>query len=144
VTETKSRLDELIEGLEARFGDAIAELRLHLDGCPHACAQHWVGDIGFQGTTVRDDAGARHQAYDVFLRGGLGADAAIARPVFRRVPTEELDVTLEGLIQGWLDRRDDGESFRQFCDRASDDELSLLAGREAAQRRGSREEAEAA
>jgi ferredoxin-nitrite reductase len=144
VTETKSRLDELIEGLEARFGDAIAELRLHLDGCPHACAQHWVGDIGFQGTTVRDDAGARHQAYDVFLRGGLGADAAIARPVFRRVPTEELDVTLEGLIQGWLDRRGDGESFRQFCDRASDDELSLLAGREAAQRRGSREEAEAA
>jgi hypothetical protein len=53
-------------------------------------------------------------------------------------------VTLEGLIQGWLDRRDDGESFRQFCDRASDDELSLLAGREAAQWRGSREEAEAA
>ena len=59
VTETKTRLDTLIQALEERFGDEIAELRLHLDGCPHACAQHWVGDLGFQGTTVRDEAGKR-------------------------------------------------------------------------------------
>ncbi len=45
----------------------IADLRLHLDGCPHACAQHWVGDLGFQGTTARDEATA--QAYDIFARG---------------------------------------------------------------------------
>ena len=102
VTETKTRADALIQALEARFGDEIAGLRLHLDGCPHACAQHWVGDLGFQGTTVRDEQGKRRQAYDVFLRGGLGAGAAIARPVFRRVPTEELDATVEGLVAGWL------------------------------------------
>ena len=72
VTETKTRLGALLEGLEARFGEEIAELRLHLDGCPHACAQHWVGDIGLQGTTVRDAEGRRHEAYDIFLRGALG------------------------------------------------------------------------
>src|SRR3954447_2929725 len=59
VTETKSRLDRLVTGLEARFGDELAGLRLHLDGCPHACAQHWVGDLGFQGTTARDEEGVR-------------------------------------------------------------------------------------
>ncbi len=75
VTETKTRADALIQALERRFGDDIAGLRLHLDGCPHACAQHWVGDIGFQGTTVRDEEGRRRQAYDVFLRGGLGPGA---------------------------------------------------------------------
>jgi len=133
VTETKSRLGSLIEHLEARFGTEIADLRLHLDGCPHACAQHWVGDIGFQGTTARDDEGRRRQAYDVFLRGGLGPQAAIARPVFRRVPSEELDETVDGLVAGWLGGRLEGESFRDFCDRASDAELSVLAGREAAQ-----------
>ena len=102
VTETKPRLDPLVQRLEERFGDDIAGLRLHLDGCPHACAHHWVGDIGFQGTTVRDEEGHRHQAYDVFLRGGLGPHAAIARPVFRRVPSEELDDTVERLVApGW-------------------------------------------
>jgi ferredoxin-nitrite reductase len=135
VTETKPRLDRLIETLESRFGTQIADLRLHLDGCPHACAQHWVGDIGFQGTTVRDEQGKRRQAYDVFLRGGLGPDAAIARPIFRRVPSEELEPLTVGLVAGWLGARGDGEAFKAFCDRLSDDELGILAGREPARAR---------
>ncbi len=132
VTETKTRLGSLIEHLDARFGTAIAGLKLHLDGCPHACAQHWVGDIGFQGTTARDEEGKRRQAYDVFLRGGLGPDAAIARPVFRRVPTEELDAAVAGLVGGWLEARRPDESFRSFCDRSTNDELGGLAGLEPA------------
>jgi sulfite reductase beta subunit-like hemoprotein len=141
VTETKTRMDVLVRHLEERFGEAIAGLKLHLDGCPHACAHHWVGDLGFQGTTVRDEQGQRRQAYDVFLRGGLGPASAIARPVFRRVPTEELDGTVDRLVEGWLAGRGPGEDFREFCDRTSDEELGSLAGREPA--RG-REEKEAA
>ena len=142
VTETKTRLDSLIDGLEKRFGGRVAPLRLHLDGCPHACGQHWVGDIGFQGTTARDEAGQRGQAYDVYLRGALGPRAAIARPVFRRVPTGELDGLVHALVEGWLDRRGDGESLRAFLDRTTDEELGLLVGREPARSR--REEAAAA
>ena len=142
VTETKTRLDSLIDGLEKRFGSSVAPLRLHLDGCPHACGQHWVGDIGFQGTTARDEAGQRGQAYDVYLRGALGPRAAIARPVFRRVPTGELDGLVHALVEGWLDRRGDGESLRAFLDRTTDEELGLLVGREPAKSR--REEAAAA
>ena len=141
VTETKTRLDKLIVGLEERFGDGVAPFRLHLDGCPHACGQHWVGDIGFQGTTARDEAGERGQAYDVYLRGALGPRAAIAKPVFRRVPTAELDGLVHELVAGWLDRRADGESMRAFLDRTTDEELGLLVGREPARRR--REEAAA-
>ena len=136
VTETKTRLDALIQGLERRFGDDVAGLRLHLDGCPHACGQHWVGDLGFQGTTARDEQGRRLPAYDVLLRGALGPRAAIARPVFRRVPSEELDETVAGLVAGWLERRAPGEPFRDFCDRTSDEELGELAGREPARRKG--------
>ena len=141
VTETKTRMDVLVTYLEARYGEQIAGLKLHLDGCPHACAHHWVGDLGFQGTTVRDEHGQRRQAYDIFLRGGLGPQAAIARPVFRRVPTEELDATVDRLIAGWLAARGPGEDFRDFCDRVSDEELGILAGREPAR---TREEKEAA
>ena len=135
VAETKSRLDVLVEHLEARFGEALAGLKLNLDGCPHACAHHWVGDLGFQGSTVRNEEGVRRQAYDLLLRGGLGRDAAIARPVFRRVPAEELADTVTGLLDGWLQQREGAESFRSFCDRLSDDELGLLAGREPARSR---------
>jgi ferredoxin-nitrite reductase len=135
VAETKSRLGRLVERLEDRFGGQLAGLRLNLDGCPHACAQHWVGDLGFQGTTARDDEGERRQAYDIFVRGGLGEEAAIGRPLFRRVPTGELEPAVEGLVAGWLAGRRDGESFTGFARRLSDDELGVLAGLEPAKQR---------
>jgi ferredoxin-nitrite reductase len=118
--------------LEGRFGREADGLRMHLDGCPHACAHHWVGDLGFQGTTVRDAEGKRRQAYDVYLRGSLDRPAAIARALFRRVPTEELDDAVVGLVGGWVDERVERETFRSFCDRTTDDELGRLAGREPA------------
>jgi sulfite reductase beta subunit-like hemoprotein len=142
VAETKTRLGRLIDRLEERFGMQIAELRLHLDGCPHSCAQHWVGDLGFQGTTSRDEEGVRRQAYDIFVRGSLGPEPEIGRPLFRRVPTAELDVAVEGLIQGWLDGRLDGESFVSFARRSSDDELGVLAGLPPARGRQREEESE--
>jgi ferredoxin-nitrite reductase len=129
VTETKQRLGRLIEHLEARFGDAISSLGLQLDGCPHACAQHWIADLGFQGTTARDADGKRVQAYDIFVRGGLGPDAQIGKALFRRVPSAELDAAVAGLIQGWLDGRSgDDESFPVYARRQSDEELGLAAG----------------
>jgi sulfite reductase beta subunit-like hemoprotein len=142
VGETKTRLDRLVGHLEGVFGDAIADLRLHLDGCPHSCAQHWVGDLGFQGTTGKDGDGRRLSAYDIFVRGSLGPDPAIARPLFRRVPSERLELAVEGLVRGWVEGRLGGESFTEFQRRLSDDELGALAGLEPARSR--REEREAA
>ncbi len=141
VAETKTRLGALIDRLDERFGMEIAELRLHLDGCPHACAQHWVGDLGFQGTTSRDEGGVRRQAYDIFVRGSLGPEPQIGRSLFRRVPTDELDAAVEGLIAGWIEQRAPAESFLSFTRRASDEELGRFAGLEPAKVR-QREEAE--
>jgi sulfite reductase beta subunit-like hemoprotein len=143
VGETKTRLHALVCHLEATFGAEVAGLRLNLDGCPHACAQHWVGDLGFQATTGKDADGNRVAAYDVFVRGGLGPDAAIGGSLFRRVPSERLESAVEGLVRGWLTGRADGEGFAAFQRRLSDEELGALAGLEPARRRV-REEAEAA
>lgn len=139
VTETKTRLGELIEHLEERFGDGVAPLRLHLDGCPHSCAQHWIGDLGFQGTTARDAEGKRRPAYDVFVRGSLGPEPQIGRPLFRRVLTEDLNRAVEGLVGGWIDRCADGEDFTGFTRRLDDDELGVLAGLEPSRGRAARD-----
>jgi sulfite reductase beta subunit-like hemoprotein len=135
VGETKTRLQALVEHLEMTFGSRVSDLRLHLDGCPHACAQHWVGDLGFQATTGKDDAGARVSAYDIFVRGSLGPAAAIGGSLFRRVPSERLESAVEGLVGGWLDRRAEGETFTEFQHRLTDDELGVLAGLDPARKR---------
>ncbi len=125
VAETKTKLQELIERLEDRFGRDVEGLKLGVDGCPHSCAHHWVSDIGLQGTTARgDDAGhEKLEAYEIYLRGGLGEDAEIGRPVLRRVPTEEAAAYVEGLVAAYLAERADGESFQSFAKRKSDQEL---------------------
>jgi sulfite reductase beta subunit-like hemoprotein len=135
VGETKDRLRDLVEHLETTFGDQIAELRLHLDGCPHACAQHWVGDLGFQATTGKDADGNRISAYDIFTRGSLGPVPQIGGSLFRRVASERLEGAVEGLVRGWLEQRADGETFTAFQRRLSDDELGALAGLEPAKKR---------
>jgi ferredoxin-nitrite reductase len=135
VGETKERLRELLEHLESTFGDEIAELRLHLDGCPHACAQHWVGDLGFQATTGKDAEGNRIGAYDIFVRGSLGPAPQVGASLFRRVASEELEAAVDGLIRGWLEERRDGESFTEFQRRVSDEELGAFAGIEPTRKR---------
>jgi sulfite reductase beta subunit-like hemoprotein len=128
VTETKGKLLEILAHLEARWGDRLGGFRLNLDGCPHACALHWVGDIGLMGTTAREPVQGERQAFDLFLRGGVGSEAAIGRPLVRRVPFPLVEETLDRLIGAWLEGRRDGESFRDFCIRTPDGELQAIAG----------------
>ena len=142
VGETKDRLRVLVDHLESMFGEDAAGLRLHLDGCPHACAQHWVGDLGFQATTGKDADGNRISAYDIFVRGSLGPEPQVGGSLFRRVASELLEPAVEGLVRGWLAQRADGETFTAFQRRLSDAELGALAGLEPAKKRV-REEASA-
>jgi sulfite reductase beta subunit-like hemoprotein len=133
VTETKGKLQDILTHLEARWGDRLGGFRLNLDGCPHACALHWVGDVGLMGTTAREAVDGERQAFDLFLRGGVGRDQAIGRPIVRRVAFPRVEETLDRLIEGWLSGRDGQESFRDFCIRTSDEDLVAMAhGKEAA------------
>jgi ferredoxin-nitrite reductase len=127
VGETKTKLADIVAHLEATFGPAVEGLRLHLDGCPHACAHHFTGDIGLQGTTLRGEGGGKIEAYDIFLRGGQGAEAAIGRPLVRRVPKEDVTLQVERLVAAYLRERRPGESYRAYFERKGDDELAALA-----------------
>jgi ferredoxin-nitrite reductase len=128
VTETKGKLLRVLSHLEERWGDRLGGFRLNLDGCPHACALHWVGDIGLMGTTAREAVDGERQAFDLFLRGGTGPQQAIGRPLVRRVPFPRVEETLDRLIGAWLEGRAPGETFRDFCTRTSDEDLLAIAG----------------
>jgi ferredoxin-nitrite reductase len=125
VAETKTKLKEIVLRLEERFGREVEGIKLGVDGCPHSCAHHWVSDIGLQGTTARgEEAGHdKLEAYEIYLRGGLGEHAEIGRPLLRRVPTEEAPAYVERLVAAYLSERQDGESFQSFARRKSDGEL---------------------
>jgi sulfite reductase beta subunit-like hemoprotein len=103
----------------------VEGLKIGVDGCPHACAHHWVTDIGLQGTTARGEeaGGDKLEAYEIYLRGGLGEHAEIGRPLLRRVPTGEAPAYVERLVAAYLAEREVGETFQAFAKRKSDEEL---------------------
>ncbi len=139
VAETKGKLGEILEELEERFGEQVEDLKIFMDGCPHSCAHHWVGDIGLQGTMTKDPAtNQRVEAYDVTLRGGLGHQAAIGKPLMRRVQTGQITDVLVRLVGGWLNEKaarngsGDGYTFKDFCDERSDEDLVAIGSGELA------------
>ena len=102
-----------------------------MDGCPHACAQHWIGEIGLQGTTTRLDSGERVEAYDLTVGGGLGTRTAIGRWLMRHVPTKEINGVMDRLVGAWLDVREanGGSAYTlgDFCNAHGDGELIAIA-----------------
>jgi sulfite reductase beta subunit-like hemoprotein len=127
VVSTKPKLAAIIERLTTQFGNKVGALKLNLDGCPHACGQHWTGDIGLQGTTARGPKGEPLEAFDIILRGGLGRDAAIGKPLLRRVPSAQVEDYVARLFAGYLENHQPEESFARFCVRTPDNDLISLA-----------------
>jgi ferredoxin-nitrite reductase len=132
VAETKSKLDEIVQHLETTFGHEAEGIVVNVDGCPHACAQHWVADIGLQGSTLRqrDSTGAsvgKIEAYEIYLRGTLGEEAAIGRPIVRRVPQMDAKFFVERLVGSYIQERLPEESFKNFADRRTDEQLIATA-----------------
>ena len=132
VAETKGKMKDLLPELQRRFGaEAVEELRIHMDGCPHGCAQHWVGDIGLQGTTATiPETGVRVEAYNLRLRGKLGTGAAIGIPLLRRIPGADITEVVCRLVDSWLragSERAGEYRFADFLAERTDDQLREIS-----------------
>lgn len=127
---TKENALALADWLEQRI-ELDVPVNIHLTGCKHSCAQHYIGDIGLIATKVEvgDDL---VEGYHIFVGGGYGSDAGIAREAATGVPFDHVPATVERLLSAHLRGRfGAAESFAAYARRLSDDELrSIAAGRE--------------
>jgi sulfite reductase (ferredoxin) len=128
VTETKSFAAALVADLERRLPAYPVPLRINLNGCPNSCGQHWIADIGLQGTRVRAPHGPE-DGFDVYLGGTLGAGARLARKTLGRVRAAELAARLESLCRHFVAARLPRESFADFVERRGVAELEAVLGR---------------
>jgi ferredoxin-nitrite reductase len=105
-------------------------VNIHLTGCPHSCAQHYMGDIGLLGTKVEvgDDS---VEGYHVYVGGGYGADQAVGRELYRNVVAADLPGKVEQMLRGYLAaRQGSDETFNQFVRRQTAEQLVELFGRQ--------------
>jgi ferredoxin-nitrite reductase len=83
-----------------------APVNVHLTGCHHSCAQHYIGDIGLIATKVGvPGTDEMVEGYHLHVGGGYGADRAIARELNRDVPATDAPHVVERLLRTYLDHR---------------------------------------
>ena len=73
---TKENAEEIAHWCEARVA-LDTPVNIHLTGCHHSCAQHYIGDIGLIGARVAiNDDGDTVDGYHIHVGGGFGPEAA--------------------------------------------------------------------
>lgn len=111
-TDTKSHAIELAQTLDARFPMLDQPMNLHVTGCPHSCAQHYIGDIGLMGVKVSSEEG-----YQVIIGGGADSDRGLGRELIPAIRFRDLSSKLASLMAAYVSSREPGETFLHFTRR---------------------------
>jgi ferredoxin-nitrite reductase len=114
-SDTKGHALELMAYLDKRL-TLDQPVNIHFTGCPHSCAQHYMGDIGLLGAKVKL-GGESIEGYHVFLGGGFGANQKVGRQIFTGIAFGDLKGLIEKILRAWLEHRQDAEPFQAFCNR---------------------------
>ncbi|MGH9707863.1 MAG: nitrite/sulfite reductase [Candidatus Acidiferrales bacterium] len=122
ITETKTFTRWLVEELEDRVPGFDEQLKLHVTGCPNACGQHWIADIGLEGKRIKHE-GDLVDAYYFCVGGAVGEFQRLARPIGYRCIAREVPAAIERLLSAYLAGRNEQESLRAYFARFSDEEL---------------------
>jgi sulfite reductase beta subunit-like hemoprotein len=85
VTQSRGMAAVLTEELK----DRDDKLTIKISGCPNGCGQHYVADIGLQGS-VRKVDGKPVPQYHLYLGGGFGAESASFGRLAAKIPARKV------------------------------------------------------
>jgi len=101
-SDTKRHAAAIGDWCEGRV-ELDTPLNIHLTGCHHSCAQHYISDIGLIAAKV---PGASEdetvEGYHLFAGGGFGPDADIGQEVCRDLKAEDAPRFVEGLLKAYV------------------------------------------
>ncbi|MFN3655912.1 MAG: NirA family protein [Pseudolabrys sp.] len=127
---TKETAEEIAAWCEARVA-LDTPVNIHLTGCHHSCAQHYIGDIGLIACKV-EEGEEQAEGFHVHVGGGFGPDAAIAREIYRDVKVAEVPRTVERILKAYLSHRaSPQETFVAFARRHEVEALGHIFDAEA-------------
>ena len=132
-SDTKRHADEIARWCEERV-TLDGPVNIHLTGCHHSCAQHYIGDVGLIACKVQvTEDGDTVEGYHVHVGGGSGPDAALAREMFRDVKAEDAPKTVERILKAYVTNRAGAETFIAFTRRHDVAQLKAMIETEAAE-----------
>jgi ferredoxin-nitrite reductase len=126
-SDTKRHAEDIARHCESRVA-LDGPINIHLTGCHHSCAQHYIGDVGLLACKVQvTEEGDTVEGYHVLVGGGYGAQAGLARDIYRDVKADDVPLTVERMLKAFLAHRlAPDETFLAFTRRHEVDALKAL------------------
>jgi ferredoxin-nitrite reductase len=128
--DTKGHGVALTEFLDGQI-ELDQPINIHVTGCPHSCAQHYIGDIGLLGCKVEGKGGESFEGFHLFVGGGFGHRKNFGRQLFKSLRAgAELQGHVLALLQAYKSGSLDGQGFQEWVLGYPIEELvSLVEGR---------------
>jgi ferredoxin-nitrite reductase len=126
--DTKGTAENIAQWCEARVA-LDTPVNIHLTGCHHSCAQHFISEIGLIACKVQEtEESDPVEGYHMLIGGGFGPDAALGREIYRDVQAADVPRTIEKMLKAYLAHRASrDESFLAFARRHEIDALKSMA-----------------
>jgi ferredoxin-nitrite reductase len=126
-SDTKRHAEDIARHCESRVA-LDSPINIHLTGCHHSCAQHYIGDVGLLACKVQtSEEGDTVEGYHVLVGGGHGAQVGLARDIYRDVKAEDAPGIVERMLKAYLAHRSGpDETFLAFARRHEVDALKTL------------------
>ena len=133
-SDTKRHAEEIAAWCETRV-QVDTPVNIHLTGCHHSCAQHFISEIGLLACKVQEtEDGDPIEGYHILVGGGFGPDAALGRDIYRDVKAEDAPRRVEGLLKAYMTHRaSPQESFLAFSKRHDLEALKAMCAQGAAE-----------
>jgi ferredoxin-nitrite reductase len=129
-SDTKRHAAEIGDWCESRV-QFDTPLNIHLTGCHHSCAQHYISDIGLIAAKVPVGEEDTVEGYHLFAGGGFGPNADLGQEVYHDLKAEDAPRTVEKLLKAYLTHRTSpDETFLKFARRHDGEKLRQLADAE--------------
>src|SRR5580704_2263411 len=101
-SDTKRHAEDIAAWCEARIA-LDTPVNIHLTGCHHSCAQHFVSEIGLLACKVQVNEDADPvEGYHIFVGGGFGPHAAIGRELFHDVVADDAPRVVERILKSYV------------------------------------------
>ena len=106
----------------------VKQMHVKMSGCPNGCGQHHIADIGFHGAAAKAPGG-QVPAYELFLGGSYDqGDARFGLRVKTKVPSKRMPEVVQRLIGFYLEKRNEGEPFKEFVARVGAETFEPILG----------------
>jgi ferredoxin-nitrite reductase len=131
-SDTKQHAEDIARWCEARV-QLDCPINIHLTGCHHSCAQHYIGDIGLIAAKIETSAdGDTVEGYHIHVGGGFGSNAGIGREIYRDVKAADAPKIVESMLKAYLAHRASAaETFLAFSRRHEVEALKIMFDAEA-------------